>query len=42
MRQYKLYVKDILEAMDAIEIFVRGMEFEGQMCILKLRRSSRG
>ena len=28
MRDYKLYVKDILDAMEAIEAFVEGMEFE--------------
>jgi uncharacterized protein with HEPN domain len=27
MRDYKLYVKDILDAMEAIEVFVEGMEF---------------
>jgi uncharacterized protein with HEPN domain len=28
MRDYKLYVKDILDAMEAIETFVEGMELE--------------
>jgi len=28
MRNYKLYLKDILKAMEAIEGFVEGMEFE--------------
>lgn len=28
MRDPKLYLKDILEAMSAIEMFVEGMEFE--------------
>jgi uncharacterized protein with HEPN domain len=28
MRDYKLYVKDILDAMESIETFVEGMEFE--------------
>ena len=28
MRNYELYLKDILEAMDATEKFVEGMEFE--------------
>lgn len=28
MRNYKLYLKDILEAMTAIEKFVEGMEFD--------------
>jgi len=28
MREYSLYLKDILEAMAAIEKFVAGMEFE--------------
>lgn len=28
MREYSLYLKDILGAMDAIERFVAGMEFE--------------
>ena len=28
MRNYKLYIKDILEAMNAIERFVEGLNFE--------------
>jgi len=28
MRNYELYLKDILEALDAIEKFVEGMDFE--------------
>jgi uncharacterized protein with HEPN domain len=28
MRDSKLYLKDILDAMDSIEIFVEGMDFE--------------
>ena len=28
MRDSKLYLKDILESMDAIETFVEGMDFE--------------
>jgi uncharacterized protein with HEPN domain len=28
MRDYKLYIKDILDAMEAIETFVEGMEFD--------------
>ena len=28
MRDYKLYLKDILSAMDSIEAFVEGMSFE--------------
>ena len=28
MRDSKLYLKDILEAMDSIELFVEGMDFE--------------
>lgn len=29
MRDFKLYLNDILEAMESIERFVEGMEFEG-------------
>ena len=28
MRDSKLYLKDILDAMDSIELFVKGMDFE--------------
>jgi len=28
MRDYQLYLKDILSAMDSIEAFVEGMSFE--------------
>jgi len=28
MRDLKLYLKDILDAMESIELFVEGMEFE--------------
>ena len=28
MRNYRLYLKDILSAMDSIEIFIEGMHFE--------------
>jgi uncharacterized protein with HEPN domain len=31
MRDHRLYVKDILDSMEAIERFVEGMEFE-QFC----------
>jgi uncharacterized protein with HEPN domain len=28
MRDYTLYLKDILDAMDSIEVFVKGMNLE--------------
>ncbi len=35
MRDYTLYLKDILEAMNDIEIFVEGMSFENRLFLYK-------
>jgi len=36
-RDYRLFLKDIIQAMEAIEKFVEGMDFENLLEMIKLQ-----